>query len=95
MFKAIKQNLKIKKTFVGTSANAVKTQVWTALIAILMLKYLQLKSKFAWSLSNLLALPRQQLFVYRDLYRWLDDPFQAPPVLAGVHDAQLELALEW
>jgi len=79
---------------VGTSANAVKTQVWTALIAILVLKYLQLKSKFDWSLSNLLALPRQQLFVCRDLYQWLDDPFRAPPVLAGMHDAQLELALD-
>jgi len=92
-FKAIKQNLKIK-TFVGTSANAVKTQVWAALIAILMLKYLQLKSKFDWSLSNLIALLRQQLFVYRDLYQWLDDPFQAPPALEGVHDGQLVLALE-
>lgn len=92
-FKAIKQNLKIK-TFVGTSANAVKTQVWTALIAMLVLKYLQLKSTFGWSLSNLIALLRQQLFVYRDLYQWLDDPFQAPPALAGVHDAQLELALD-
>jgi hypothetical protein len=91
-FKAIKQNLKIK-TFVGTSANAVKTQVWTALIAMLVLKYLQLKSTFGWSLSNLIALLRQQLFVYRDLWQWLDDPFQAPPALAGVHDAQLELAL--
>ena len=93
-FKALKQNLKIK-TFVGTSANAVKTQVWTALIALLVLKYLQLKSRFGWSLSNLVALLRQQLFVYRDLYQWLDDPFQAPPALAGVHDAQLELPLEW
>jgi len=93
-FKALKQNLKIK-TFVGTSANAVKTQVWTALIALLMLKYLQLKSRFGWSLSNLIALLRQQLFMYRDLYQWLDDPFQAPPALAGVHDAQLDLALEW
>jgi hypothetical protein len=37
------------KTFVGTSANAVKTQVWTALIAMLALKYLQLKSSFSWS----------------------------------------------
>jgi len=92
-FKAIKQNLKIK-TFVGTSANAVKTQVWTALIAMLMLKYLQLKSKFDWSLSNLIALLRQQLFVYRDLYQWLDNPFQAPPALEGVHDGQLVLALE-
>lgn len=37
-FKALKQNLKIK-TFVGTSANTLKTQVWTALIAMLILKY--------------------------------------------------------
>ena len=61
---------------------------------MLVLKYLQLKSTFSWSLSNLVALLRQQLFVYRDLHQWLDDPFQAPPALAGVHDAQLELALE-
>jgi hypothetical protein len=56
-FKALKQNLKIK-TFVGTSANALKVQVWTALIAMLVLKYLQLRSRFAWSLSNLVALLR-------------------------------------
>jgi hypothetical protein len=94
-FKALKQTLKVK-TFVGTSANAVKTQVWTALIAMLVLKYLQLKSKFSWSLSNLAALLRQQLFFYRDLYVWLDDPFQAPPALVGVHDdAQLSLAITW
>jgi hypothetical protein len=41
LFKALKQTLKIK-TFVGTSANAVRTQVWTALIAMLVLNYLQL-----------------------------------------------------
>src|SRR5438132_10693299 len=85
LFKAIKQNLKIK-TFLGTSANAVYTQMWTALIAILVIKYLQLKSSFGWSLSNLVALLRHQLFVYRDLDAWLDDPFQAPPALDGVHD---------
>jgi IS4 transposase len=73
-FKALKQNLKIK-TFVGTSANAVKIQVWTALIAMLILRYLQLKSKFAWSLSNLVALLRMNLFTYRDLWSWLDRPF--------------------
>ena len=39
-FKALKQNLKIK-TFVGTSANAVRIQIWTAFIAILLLKILQ------------------------------------------------------
>jgi hypothetical protein len=93
-FKALKQTLKIK-TFVGTSANAVRTQVWTALIAMLVLKYLQLKAKFSWSLSNLAALLRQQLFFYRDLYAWLDDPFQAPPALAGVHSDAQQLAIWW
>ena len=77
-FKAIKQNLKIK-TFVGTSANAVKIQVWTALMTMLILRYLQLKSKFAWSLSNLVALLRMNLFTYRDLWAWLDQPFGVPP----------------
>jgi hypothetical protein len=79
------------KTFVGTSANALKTQIWAALIAVLILKFLQLKSKFNWSLSHLVALLRQQLFVYRDL--WLDDPFQAPPALTGVHDGQLQIGV--
>ena len=91
-FKAIKQNLKIK-TFLGTSANAVHTQIWTALIAMLVLRYLQLKSTFGWSLSNLAALLRHQLFVYRDLFAWLNDPFEAPPALDGIHDAQLVLDL--
>ena len=93
-FKALKQTLKIK-TFVGTSANAVRTQVWTALIAMLVLKYLQLKSTFSWSLSTLAALLRQQLFFYRDLWVWLDDPFQAPPALTGMHDDVQQLALSW
>src|SRR5882757_8156276 len=89
-FKALKQSLKIK-TFVGTTENAVQTQIWTALISMLMIKYLQIKSTFQWSLSNLVALLRQQLFVYRDLFAWLNDPFQAPPALAGLHDAQMAL----
>ena len=89
-FKALKQSLRIK-TFVGTSENAVQTQIWTALISLLLIKYLQIRSTFRWSLSNLVALLRQQLFVYRDLLGWLNDPYQAPPALAGIHDAQMEL----
>lgn len=77
-FKAIKQNLKIK-TFVGTSANAVKTQIWTALISMLLLRYLQLSSRFGWSLANLVALLRMNLFTHRDLMAWLDKPFATPP----------------
>ena len=77
-FKALKQNLKIK-TFVGTSANAVKTQLWTALISMLLLRYLQLSSRFGWSLSNLVALLRMKLFTHRDLMAWLDKPFATLP----------------
>jgi len=93
-FKALKQTLKIK-TFVGTSANAVRTQVWTALIAMLVLKYLQMKASFNWSLSTLAALLRQQLFFYRDLWSWLNDPFQPPPALVGIHDEPQQLAITW
>jgi len=79
-FRALKQNLRIK-TFVGTSANALRIQIWTALIAMLVLKYLQLRASYGWSLSNLVALLRQQLFVYRDLFTWLNQPFEPPPAL--------------
>jgi uncharacterized protein DUF4372/DDE family transposase len=89
-FKALKQNLKIK-TFVGTSANALKVQVWTALIAMLLLKYLQLRSRFAWSLSNLVALLRMNLFTHRDLWAWLDQPFEGPPTVLTTAQEVLDL----
>jgi len=41
----------------------------------LLLKYLQLKSRFGWSLSNLAALLRINLLTYRDLWEWIDKPF--------------------
>ena len=76
-FKALKQSCKVK-TFVGTSANALKTQIWTALISMLLVKMLHMRSSFGWHLSNFCVLLRQQLFVYRDLWKWINDPFQAP-----------------
>jgi hypothetical protein len=78
-FKALKQNLKVK-TFVGTSENALYIQIWTALIAMLLIKYLQFKSKFNWSLSNLVAFLRWNLFTYRDLWEWIDNPFDVLPI---------------
>ena len=89
-FKALKQNLKIK-TFVGTSANALKLQIWTALIAMLLLRYLQLKSSWKWSLSNLVALLRMNLFVHRDLWAWIDNPFASPPLLPQPVQGVLDL----
>ena len=92
-FKALKQNLKVK-TFLGTSANAVKTQIWTALIAMLILKYLQMKSTYGWSLSNLAALLRTQLFIYRDLWAWLNSPMDGPPAARQLNE-QLAMPLVW
>jgi hypothetical protein len=89
-FKVIKQNLRIK-TFVGTSPNALMTQIWTALIAILILKYLQFCSKFGWSFSNLVAMLRYNLFTYRELWEWIDDPFETPAVAPDVD----QLSIEW
>jgi hypothetical protein len=77
LFKALKQHLKIK-TFVGTTENAVQVQIWIALIAMLLLKFLQLRSTWPWSLSNLAALLRFNLLTYRDLWAWLNAPFDCP-----------------
>ena len=90
-FKALKQNLRVK-TFVGTSANALKIQIWTALIAMLLLRYLKLRARWGWSLSNLVALLRQQLFVHRELFTWLDEPFHPPPESEEEPPRQLLLA---
>lgn len=90
-FKLIKQNLRIK-SFIGSSANAVWTQIWAAMIAMLMIKFLQLKSKAAWSFSNLTYFLRMNLLVYRDLWEWLDDPFTSPPPSPSPPPTQLDFA---
>ncbi len=67
-------------TLIGTSENALRVQIWTALIALLLLKYLHHLSRFVWSMSNLATMLRLNLFTYRDLMEWLHDPFGQPPV---------------
>jgi hypothetical protein len=79
-FKALKQSLKVK-IFVGTSENALRIRIRTALIAILLLKWLHHLSKARWSLSNLASMLRMNLFTYRNLTAWLDNPFGTPPIL--------------
>ena len=76
-FREVKQLLHIK-SFVGTSENAVKIQIWTALITILILKALKAMAKYSWHLSNLVGFIRLNLFVKIDLQLWLDKPFEDP-----------------
>ncbi|MBZ2177551.1 MAG: transposase, partial [Acidobacteria bacterium] len=94
LFKARKQNLKIK-TFVGTSANALKIQIWTARIALRLVRYLQLRSRLQWHLIRFVALLRHQLFVYRDLWRFLDNPFEGPPPLQKDYNAPQPSLFSW
>jgi IS4 transposase len=79
-FKALKQNLKVK-SFVGTSENALRIQIWTALIAMLLLKWLHYLSQAQWSFSNLASLLRLNLFTYRDIQEWLNHPFTTDPIV--------------
>jgi putative transposase len=69
-FKWIKQNLKIK-SFLGTSKNAVLTQIWIALCMYLLLAYLKYQSKLTKSLQQLLRLMQLNLFEKRELIQLL------------------------
>jgi len=89
-FKALKQNLKIK-TFVGTTENTLRIQIWTALLALLLLRWLHYLSRARWSLSNLASMLRLNLFTDRDLNEWLDEPFETPPELTPPQQLSLEL----
>jgi hypothetical protein len=80
-FRTVKQNLKIK-SFIGTSENAVLTQIWTALITIMLLTVLKSKALYKWHMSNMVGFIRLNLFVKIDLFDWLNHPFlqdKAPP----------------
>lgn len=90
-FKALKQNLKIK-TFVGTSENALHIQIWTALLALLLLKWLHHLSRANWSFSNLAAMLRLNLFTYRDLLDWLHNPFGTPPLVPSAEQLAFPMA---
>lgn len=76
-FRHLKQLLHVK-TFVGTNANAVEIQIWTALITILLLSYLKQTAQYPWSLSNLVSSLRLNTFTKIDLQKWLNEPFKPP-----------------
>lgn len=90
-FKALKQNLKVK-TFVGTTENALRIQIWTALLALLILKWLHFLSRAHWSLSNLASMLRLNLFTYRDLTAWLNNPNETPPLIPPPEQLLLPLS---
>ena len=90
-FNSIQSIVHRKQVLINSIPNALLIQIWTALIAILILKYLKFRSRFMWSLSNLVAMLRYNLFTYRDLWAWMDQPFEPPPMTM----MQEQLSLNW
>ena len=90
-------SLRKVKTFIGTSENALRIQIWTALapqgafssmflteqrihlVSMLVLKWLHHLSRAPWSFSNMATMLRLNLFTYRDLRAWLNEPYETPP----------------
>jgi len=60
---------------------------------MLILRFLQLRSKLNWSLSNLVAIVRMNLFTHRDLWAWLNKPYEIPPVPYEQEQLKLNLFL--
>jgi len=77
-FRNLKQLLRIK-SFIGTTRNAVETQIWTALTTMLLLCWLKHIAKYKWALANLVVSLRLNTFTKIDLFKWLDEPFTPPP----------------
>jgi len=86
-FKWIKQNLKIK-SFIGTSKNAVLTQIWVAMCVYLILAFIKLRSKLNKSLQQMVRLLQMNLFEKRDLMALLRGD---PPDRTDVNINQLIL----
>lgn len=77
-FRNLKQLLRIK-SFIGTSRNAVETQIWTAMTTMLILTWLKHIAIYKWALANLVVSLRLNTFTKIDLQKWLDEPFTPPP----------------
>lgn len=77
-FKWVKQNLKIK-SFIGTSKNAVLTQIWIALCMYLLLAYIKFCNKLSISMQQIIRLLQLNLFERRDLMALLKGDTPTPP----------------
>jgi IS4 transposase len=73
LFKRMKQNYPLKY-FLGDSENAIKIQIWCALIADLLLKIVKKAAAAKWSFSNLAAMVRLHLMTYINLFSFLKSP---------------------
>ena len=73
LFKQLKQNFPLKY-FLGDNENAIEIQIWSAMLANLLITLVKSKVKHKWAFSNLVSIIRQQLMNYINIYSFLEDP---------------------
>lgn len=73
LFKQLKQNFPLKY-FLGDNENAIEIQIWTAMLANLLISLIRSHIKRSWAFSNLVSIIRQQLMNYINVYAFLEDP---------------------
>lgn len=92
LFKRLKQNMPLQY-FLGDNQNAIKIQVWCALIADLLLQVVRSQIKRKWAFSNIVSLIRLHLFNYLNLFSFLENPEQAQIFSSITNANQLKLNL--
>jgi hypothetical protein len=91
LFKRLKQNMPLQY-FLGDNQNAIKIQVWCALIADLLLQIVKRQLKRKWSFSNIVSIVRLHLFNYLNLFSFLENP-EKSIITTTTEDWQLKLTL--
>jgi transposase len=91
LFKRLKQNMPLQY-FLGDNQNAIRIQIWCALIADLLIQVIQKQVKRKWAFSNIVSLVRLHLFNYLNLYSFLENP-EATTIFSRPPDIQLKFTL--
>jgi len=73
LFRQLKQNFPLKY-FLGDNENAIEIQIWTAMLANLLITLVRSRVKRSWAFSNMVSVIRQQLMNYINIYYFLEDP---------------------
>jgi len=73
LFKQLKQNFPLKY-FLGDNENAIEIQIWSAMLANLLITLVKSKVKHKWAFSNMVSIIRQQLMNYINIYAFLEEP---------------------
>ena len=79
--------------FLGDNQNAIRIQIWSALIADLILQVVRKQVKRKWAFSNIVSLIRLHLFNYLNLYSFLENPERSLILTLPYNEKQLKLNL--